>query len=86
MFSHFFRVDDQELQEYSSNSVQQNSNALEICTELVHTQHKQTFDQSTTALLRHLDNIYCNQHYSKHDYSLLDDVDPDANILCTYLN
>ena len=56
----FSEVDDQELQEHSSNSVQQNSNAPEIVTELVHTRHKQTLDQSTTTLLRHLDNIYCN--------------------------
>ena len=77
----FSWVDDQELLEHSSDSVQQNSNALEIITKLVHTQHRQTFDQSTAVLLRHLDNIYCNQHYSKQYYGLLDDVDPDANIL-----
>ena len=77
----FSRVVDQELQEHTSNSVQQYSYALEIVAELVHTPHKQTFDHRTNALLRHLDNICCNQHYSNHDYSLLDDVDPDANIL-----
>ena len=78
----FSRVVDQELQEHSSNSVQQYSYALEIVAELVHTPISRLliiepmhFSDFTN------DNIYCNQHYSNHDYSLLDDVDPDANIL-----